>query len=60
VIAQAVDCWMALALGDDKSAYGWGHAGNRTEAESFALENCAKRTKNAKVVLSFATNGAAP
>ena len=57
VIAQEVDCWLSLALGDDKGAYGWGHAGNRADAERFALENCAKRTKNAKIVLSFCTNG---
>jgi hypothetical protein len=57
IIAQAVDCWMALALGDDKGVYGWGHAGNRADAEGFALENCAKRTKNAKVAVSFCTNG---
>jgi hypothetical protein len=57
VIAQKSDCWMALALGDDKSAFGWGHAGNRADAESFALEDCNKRTKNAKIVVSFCTNG---
>jgi hypothetical protein len=57
VIAQQSDCWMALALGDDKGVYGWGHAGNRSDAEGFALESCSKRTKNAKVVLSFCTNG---
>jgi hypothetical protein len=57
VIAQKLDCWMALALGDDKSAYGWGYAGNRAEAEAFALEDCRKRTKNAKIVVSFCTNG---
>jgi hypothetical protein len=57
VIAQESDCWMALALGDDTGVYGWGYAGNRADAESFALANCAKRTKNAKVVVSFCTNG---
>jgi len=57
VIAQEMDCWMALALGDDKGLYGWGHAGNRTDAEAFALESCNKRTKNGKVVASFCTNG---
>lgn len=57
IIAQKFDCWMALALGDDKSAFGWGFAGNRIEAESFALEDCKKRTANAKIVLSFCTNG---
>ena len=48
---------MALATGDDKSAYGTGHAGNRADAERAALEACNKRTKNAKIVFSFCTNG---
>lgn len=50
-------CWMALALGDDKGVYGWGHAGNRADAERNALEECRQRTKNAKVAVSFCTNG---
>jgi hypothetical protein len=57
VIAVKFDCWMALALGDDKSAYGFGYAGNRIDAEKHALEECSKRTKNAKIVVSFCTNG---
>lgn len=57
VIAQKFDCWMALATGDDKSVYGWGHAGNRADAEAYALEECRKRTTNAKIEVSFCTNG---
>jgi hypothetical protein len=57
IIAQKYDCWMALALGDDKSAYGWGYAGNRIDAERNALEQCRKRTTHAKIVVSFCTNG---
>jgi hypothetical protein len=57
VIAQKSDCWMALALGDDKTAYGWGYAGNRADAEKHALEDCKKRTTNVKIVVSFCTNG---
>ncbi len=57
IIAQQSDCWLALALGDDKSVYGWGHAGNRADAERSALEECSKRTKNAKIAVSFCTNG---
>jgi hypothetical protein len=57
VIAAKFDCWMALALGDDKSVYGFGYAGNRIDAEKHALEECGKRTKNAKIVVSFCTNG---
>jgi hypothetical protein len=30
---------------------------NRADAESFALDDCSKRTKNAKIVLCFCTNG---
>lgn len=57
IIAQKFDCWMALALGDDKSAYGWGYGGNRIDAERNALEECRKRTTHAKIVASFCTNG---
>jgi len=57
IIAQKHDCWMALALGDDKSAYGWGYAGNRIDAERNALEECRKRTTHAKIAFSFCTNG---
>ena len=57
VIGYQFDCWMALAMGDDQSAYGWGYAGNLADAESNALEECAKRTKNGKIVLSFCSNG---
>ncbi len=57
VIAQAQDCWLALALGDDKGVYGWGHAGNRADAERNALEACGKRAKNAKIAVSFCSNG---
>lgn len=57
VIAQEFDCWMALALGDEKGVFGWGHAGNRADAERFALEHCPPSAKNAKIVASFCTNG---
>jgi hypothetical protein len=57
IIAQESDCWLALALGDDKSVYGWGSAGNRSDAERNALEACSRRTKNAKIAVSFCANG---
>jgi hypothetical protein len=57
IIAQKADGWMALAVGDDKGAYGWGYAGNRADAERNALEAGRKRTKNAKIAFSFCTNG---
>jgi hypothetical protein len=60
VICFESDCWLALALGDDKPAFGWGYAGNRADAEKFALDNCSKQTKNAKVAVSFCTNGKVP
>jgi hypothetical protein len=59
IIAQKHDCWLALALGDGKGVYGWGSAGNRADAERDALQECSKRTKNAKIVVSFPTNGVA-
>ncbi len=57
IVSPTSCCWMALALGDDKSAYGYGYAGNRADAERNALDECHKRTKNAKVAVSFCTNG---
>ena len=57
IVGQKVGGWMALALGDDKSVYGWGYAGNRADAEHNALEECRQRTKNAKIAVSFCTNG---
>jgi hypothetical protein len=57
MVGKDPGCWMALALGDDKSVYGWGYAGNRADAERNALKECCKRTKNAKVAVSFCTNG---
>lgn len=57
IIAQESDCWLALALGDDKGAYGWGSAGNRADAEQNALKTCGERTKNPKIAVSFCSNG---
>ncbi len=57
IVSPSSCCWMALALGDDISAYGYGFAGNRLDAERYALDECGKRTKNAKVAVSFCTNG---
>lgn len=51
--------WLALATGE-KGAYGWGHAGNRADAERTALEECARRGANAKIAVSFCTNGKVP
>jgi len=59
IIAMKPDCWLALATGDDKGAYGWGYAGNRLDAERNALEACRQQTKNAKIVLCFPANGVA-
>jgi hypothetical protein len=47
--------WCALALGDDKSAYGVGYSKDADEARRFALEECQKRTKNCKIVVCFNT-----
>lgn len=57
IVAGPASGWLALALGDDTGEYGWGYAGNRADAEETALKECAKRTKNAKVAVSFCTNG---
>ena len=56
-VTPSMCSWVALATGDAKSAYGFGYAGNQADAERNALEECAKRTTNAKVAVSFCTNG---
>lgn len=59
-------CWTkngfcALALGDDKSAYGvgwrWGAGASNTDAKNEALKNCNARTTNARIVVCFSTDG---
>jgi hypothetical protein len=57
MVSKLGGAWMALALGDKMSVYGWGYAGNRIDAEQTALDECGKRTKNAKVAVSFCTSG---
>jgi len=57
MVCKQAGSWMALALGDDTSVYGWGYAGNRIDAEQNALKECRRRTKNAKVAVSFCTSG---
>ncbi len=56
VLVTKYDCWLALAVGDDK-IFGYGFAGNRADAEWHALDACAKRTKNGKIKVSFCSNG---
>jgi hypothetical protein len=59
-------CWTsegfcALALGDDKSAYGvgwrFGAGASNTDAMKEALKNCNARTTNARVVVCLSTDG---
>lgn len=55
VVLMVGNGYAALALGDDTSAYGFGHS--KTDqganvARRFALDACAKRTRNCKVVVS--------
>jgi hypothetical protein len=59
-------CWVnngfcALALGDDKSAWGvgyeYGDAASNTEAMGTAMEECRKRTKGAHIVLCLSSDG---
>ena len=57
MVCKQAGAWMALALGDDTSVYGWGYAGNRIDAENNALKECNQRTRNAKVAVSFCTSG---
>ncbi len=57
IVAQQYDCWLALAKGDDDTAYGVGWAGNKADAERNALSNCAKHTGHPHIELIFCTNG---
>lgn len=59
-------CWVndgfcALALGDDKQFWGtgwsYGSGASSMEAKEFALEECRKRTTNARVVLYLVSDG---
>jgi hypothetical protein len=56
VLVTKYDCWLALAVGDYR-LHGYGFAGNRADAERNALNECAKRTKNGRLQVSFCTNG---
>jgi hypothetical protein len=55
VVLAVGNYWCALALGDDVTAYGTGYAETADEAKRFALEECAKRTANSKIVVCFNT-----
>jgi serine/threonine-protein kinase len=41
----------ALAVGDDKTAYGFGYAETDAEAKEIALRECRKRTANCRVAV---------
>jgi hypothetical protein len=43
--------YAALALGDDRSAYGYGYAETADEARRHALEECRKRTTNCYIAV---------
>ena len=48
--------YAALALGDETSAYGFGHSKTQQGvdvARRFALDSCAKRTTSCKIVVSI-------
>lgn len=59
-VSPNVCCWIALAVGEDKSVWGWGYAGNRIDAEQNAMAECDKRAKGGKIAGSFCTNGKTP
>ncbi len=44
--------WVALALGDDTDCYGYGYGTSRAIAESHALKEARKRTKNCYIAVS--------
>jgi WD40 repeat protein len=53
--------FFALALGDDKTAYGTGYrfgaGANNIDAAKDALKNCNDRTKNARIVVCLSSDG---
>jgi len=62
-------CWVnngfcALALGDDKSCWGvgweYGDGATNIDAKRSALEECSKRTTNARIVLCVCSEDVAP
>jgi len=55
VVLVVGNYWCALALGDDKTAYGVGYNTSPEKAKKTALEECQKRTTNCKVVVCFNT-----
>ncbi len=55
IVLTGGNCWCALALGDDMTAYGVGYSKDADEAKKFALDECKKRTTNCKVVVFFNT-----
>jgi hypothetical protein len=56
-VTPKVCSWMALVITDDRNVYGFGWAGNRTDAEATARKECGERPVNPRVALSFCTNG---
>ena len=51
VVGTVGNGWVALALGDDKTAYGYCLAATAFQARSIALAECRKRTKNCAIVV---------
>lgn len=60
VVVCKYDCWLALALSDDKGVYAYASAGNKIDAERNALEACRKRAANCRIAVSFCSNGREP
>jgi hypothetical protein len=51
IIGWVENGFIALALGDDVGAYGYGSSSNSATARAIALRECAKRTTGAHVVV---------
>lgn len=51
VVLMVGNGYAALALGDDTTAYGFGHSKGADVARRFALDACSKRTRNCKIVV---------
>jgi len=57
ILVWTRNAWCALALGDDKSFYGWAWAGSASEAKRLALEKCRGGTTNCYIAVCVYSGG---
>ena len=57
ILVWTRNSWCALALGDDKSFYGWAWAGSASEAKRLAMEKCRAGTTNCYIAVCVYSGG---